>query len=266
MQYVDLVDVARQQGGIEIMVDFYSFEHLILKAFWKSISELSSNPCLRIFGGEYKALDAYFSKLIKDLQSVDISLVMFVDGAKGSSKVGTERKLDTWKLRHHKDLEKLCEIVDVCQGRRRMGDLSEHTAVRPVCLEVQVFETLRQCQCEVVQLAAGEADYVLARNLANRPKAYAVLSNDSDFCVFKDCRFIPNELFDLQGDLGLGQPQSLPEKPVRLMTGVVSASKVVSLLEVSKYSLAMCIVAPGMSVGDRRFYYYYYYYYYTELV
>ena len=86
-------------------------------------------------------------------------------------------------------------------------------------------------RCEVVQCSVGEADYVIARNM-RRPKAYAVISNDSDFCVFKDCHFIPNELFDLENDLQLGTPQ-LPEKPIRLRCSMISSQKVVSSLGVS---------------------------------
>ena len=43
----------------------------------------SKNEYLRILGGEYSALDLYIRKLITDLRSLDISLVMFIDGAKG---------------------------------------------------------------------------------------------------------------------------------------------------------------------------------------
>ena len=30
---VDLVEIAQQKGGIELLVDFYSFEHLLV-SFW----------------------------------------------------------------------------------------------------------------------------------------------------------------------------------------------------------------------------------------
>ena len=46
-----------------------------------------------------------------------------------------------------------------------------------------------------------EADSVIAHQLHTRPGAFAVLSHDSDFAVMRDCRFIPIDWFDLQGDL-----------------------------------------------------------------
>ena len=90
------------------------------------------------------------------------------------------------------------ELSQVYNGSKRISDLPDTTSVRPVLLEVQIFETLKECKCEIVQLPAGEADYAIARNLLLRPKAFAVISNDSDFCIFKDCLLIPNELFDIQ--------------------------------------------------------------------
>ena len=234
-EIVDLVDVARQKGGIEILVDFYCFQQLLIANFWKSLAGLSKNDFLRISGGEYGSLDVYLTKLIKDLKALDIHLVMFVDGAKGSSKIGTQQKLSTWKYRHHNDLKKLRAILEVCEGRTKITDLSPSNNVRPVLLEVQVFETLKKCNCEVVQCSAGEADFVIVRNLRARPKAYAVLSNDSDFCMFEDCRFIPNELFDMKNDLGLGEPQ-LPEQPIRLQCGILISDKVANMFGVKNYT------------------------------
>ena len=232
VEYVDLIGVAQQQGGIEILCDFYSFEHLLLRKFWKSLEGVSGNQFIRILGGEYRNLDAYIQKLVTDLQSLGIKLVMFVDGGKGTSKIVTEQKLDTWKVRHEKDVEKLTDLMQVYNGTKRIDELPDTTSVRPVLLEVQIFASLKQSNCEIVQLPAGEADYAIARNLNLRSKAYAVMSNDSDFCIFKHCQLIPNELFDLHNDLKLAGPQALPEKPVKFMCGIISSERVVNLCQV----------------------------------
>ena len=97
VEYTDLIDQARRQDGIEVLCDFYSFEHLLLRNFWKSVEGVSGNQFIRLLGGEYRSLDAYVSKLVSDLRDLGIKLVMFVDGAKGSSKLVTEQKLETWK-------------------------------------------------------------------------------------------------------------------------------------------------------------------------
>ena len=230
---VDLVKVAQQRGGIELLVDFYSFEHFLLKNIWKTLSGLAGNEFLRILGGEYGAIDAVLTKLVKDLQSLEVHLVFFIDGAKGSSSVGTTQKLDTWKSRHKNDVKKIHDLLDVLKGKRLMKNIPDTTSVRPVLLEVQVVEALKSCNCEIVQCPMGEADFVIARNLVQRPKAYAVISNDSDFCIFEKCGFIPHELFDVSGDLHLGQKRLLPEKPVRLNVGIITSEKVAQSLGAS---------------------------------
>ena len=230
---IDLVEEARKRKGIQILVDFYSFEHLILQNFWKSLSQVANNEYIRLYGGEYGLLGAYITKLIKDLRSLDIELVMVIDASKGSSKSATQQKLETWKQRHENDIKKLETLIDVCKGRARMCDIPDSTAVRPVLLEVQLHESLRQCGVEIIQSTTGEADFILARELQQRPKALAILSNDSDFCILKNSVFIPNELFDINKDLQLGENQPYTEKPIRLFVGVITPKQVMASLGVS---------------------------------
>ena len=102
--------------------------------------------------------------------------------------------------------------------------------IRAVLFEIQVRHTFSQLGCEIHHGIAGEADYIIAKTLHDRPHAYAILLNDSDFCIFKDSRFIPLELFDTCHNMKLGYPGDLPEKPLRLMTGVITTSKVMKCL------------------------------------
>ncbi|KAL8584107.1 hypothetical protein ACOMHN_011722 [Nucella lapillus] len=228
---VDLIQVAKDRGGIEILVDFYSFEHLLVRALWKSLATFKQNEYLRILGAEYETIDAYVGKLVKDLKSLGISLVFYIDGSKGASTLETKQKIDTWKYRCRSECLTKREILNVCAGHGHISELSDDTIMRSVCLEIQLLKTLQTKQCEVVQMPMGEADLMLAKEMREREKAFAVLSNDSDFCVFKDCCFIPNILFDLGGDLGLGQALVSSLKPERLMCGVVSAKGVQRMLE-----------------------------------
>lgn len=226
VEFVDLVQVAAsREEGIEILCDFYNVQYLLAASFWKSLSLVSENPYLQLLGGEYASLGEYISKLIDDLHSLKIKLVMFVDGAKGTSLDGFQQKLSTWESRHLQDLKKMRESLDILHQRRSMQQ-SKGDRLRPVLLEVQILESLQHCGCEVVQCTSFEADFVIARNLMNRPNAFAILSNDADFCVFDNCKFIPFELFDVNKDLGLGQKQRLPRKPARLEVGLISSTKV----------------------------------------
>ena len=120
---------------------------------------------------------------------------------------------------------------------RAIADLASDGNIRPVLLEVQMFSTLRRCGCEVIQCVSGEADYVVAKNLVEREKAFAVLSNDSDFCIFKGSRFICNELWDLNNEMGLGLPSAVTRKPTCLLCEVITSDRLIQQLGVSPFFL-----------------------------
>ncbi|XP_013382983.1 uncharacterized protein LOC106153553 [Lingula anatina] len=229
VEYYDLIEEANRKGGLEILIDYYSFQQMILTNFWKSLRAVKHNPYLRLEGGEYSTLDAYLSKLVQDLQSLGIHMVFYIDGAKGSSYFSTQQKLETWKSRHYKELRTLKQLTDVCKGVMDIQALPDDVNVRPVLLEVQVLGTLKKCNCEIIQNSCGEADFVIAEGLIHRPKAFAVLSNDSDFCIMQNSRFIPNELFDLDNAIQLGQASLLPQKPISLKVGVITTERVLQL-------------------------------------
>ena len=232
VDFVDLVEVARQKGGIEILVDYYSFQNFIIQKIWNGLSQYRNNEFLRICGGEYGTIEEYITKFVQDLKSLDITLVFFVDGAKGTCTEATRQKLDTWIDRQYQNVENLNEIMDVCRGVTCIQNLSETVNIRPVLFEIQVHHSLKQLGCVIHHAIAGEADYIIAKALHDRPHAYAILSNDSDFCIFKDSRFIPLELFDTNQDIKLGYPGDLPEKPLRLMTGIITTCKVMEMFKV----------------------------------
>ncbi|XP_033764261.1 uncharacterized protein LOC117345304 [Pecten maximus] len=249
VEEVDLVQVARNRGGIEILVDYYSFELFVLEQFWFSLCHHQHNDYLWIMGGEYASLDVYLKKLILDLKALRINLVFYVDGAKGASTETTREKMDTWIQRHHRDVGKIDNIMKVCCGGMPITELQEN--VRPLLQEEQFIYTLRQCGCEVYQDPAGEADCVIAQALHQREKAYGVFSNDSDFCIFKDCTFIPNTQFDLMGDLKLGAACNMPIKPERLIVGVITTDRVMNIFGLPSHDhlLELSVVAGNDFTG-----------------
>ena len=141
--------------------------------------------------------------------------------------------MDTWKSRYRSNMKDLRKVADVLSGEQDISTLKRGSRSRPVLIEVQILSSLRCCGAEVIECHAGEADYVLAKNLNDRPKAFAILSSDTDFCVFKGCAFFPTSMFDLRNDLYLGKNQLLPRAPKhRLMVGVVKSHRVVQSLGV----------------------------------
>nr|XP_022344001.1 uncharacterized protein LOC111137058 [Crassostrea virginica] len=138
--------------------------------------------------------------------------------------------METWMKRHHRDVDNLNEVINVCRGSKEMADLEEDVFIRPVCLEIQIIETLVSCGCELIQSVTGEADFMIAKALHERNKAFAIWSNDSDFCIFDKCRFIPNDLFDMCNGLQMGLPIEVPVKPESLWCGIISNERVKNML------------------------------------
>ena len=195
-----------RRGGLELIVDFSCFLQELVKKLWEGLCKFRKNPYLRILGGEYATLDAYVSKIITDLRSLGIELAFYIDGGTGSSTEGTMQKMNTWVKRHEQDLKHVSDILDVLRDKRSIDDLPSDNNTRPVVLEDQVMSSLRKCKCEIHQSPAGEADMLVIRALKERPKAFAILSNDSDFCVFRDSRLIPIQFFDVNDNMKLGCP------------------------------------------------------------
>ena len=77
------MDIARERGGIEILVDFYSLDHYLIERLSTSLNIVSKNPLIHVQGGEYKTIDEFVRKLYTDLKNVGITLVIVTDGSKG---------------------------------------------------------------------------------------------------------------------------------------------------------------------------------------
>ena len=75
--------VAQSRGGIEILVDFYCFDHYVIEKLSDSLNKVSKNTRIHVQGGEYRTVDEFVRKLYTDLQAVGITLVTVKDGAKG---------------------------------------------------------------------------------------------------------------------------------------------------------------------------------------
>ena len=78
----------------------------------------------------------------------------------------------------------------------------------------------------------------LYKFIQERPMAFAVLSNDSDFCVMRSSRFIPDLEFDLKDSLGLRRglwddPRNTQQPILNLVVDVVTPDRVAAALGVS---------------------------------
>lgn len=122
---VDLVVLVKSRGGIEIIVDFYFFEYMVVFKFWKGFGSFRNNQFFKIFGGEYKLLEIFIKRFIEIFRQFKILFVFIKDVIKGCSEVNSQQKLDIWMKRYYKEVENLNEVINVCRGRKEMLNLDE---------------------------------------------------------------------------------------------------------------------------------------------
>lgn len=122
---VDLVVLVKSRGGIEIIVDFYFFEYMVVFKFWKGFSSFRNNQFFKIFGGEYKLLEIFIKRFIEIFRQFKILFVFIKDVIKGCSEVNSQQKLDIWMKRYYKEVENLNEVINVCRGRKEVLNLDE---------------------------------------------------------------------------------------------------------------------------------------------
>lgn len=243
----DLVEEASKDWeALEIVVDYISF---IIELTIKSVELEQDGYTSRSLAsscGNYDIFKTLVSNIITKLRKCGIELVFFNDGAYGSDKANFARKFETVKGRYQSNIEVLTHIQDYCRGHAA----SRGALVVPPLTSKQMQYIIKELDCKMFH-TPGEADLAIAKYLVENEKAFAVLGNDSDFCVLKGCRFIPDVWFDLNHDLD--SEGDLEHLEVRVITPerVAAALKVCLLLTIKLYFerikifLSLC-----MSFGD----------------
>ena len=227
---VNLIEESARRGGnVELLCDFSTFMYWIHEQFWCSLISASTNHWLKIIGAEYESFDNYLVKFITMLKHLNVSLVFYVDGNVRDYKP----KLNNWKTHFLRNLLIQRKILQSL-GEHSIDFLTElaESGILPVIYELQCRETLHQLGCELIQLTNEETNAALINSFHRRPKAVAIFSNDSDFCIFENSRFVPNRLFDVENDLLLKDANPLSKKPKKLIIEFVSSEKVQEFLEV----------------------------------
>ncbi|XP_048250170.1 uncharacterized protein LOC124111193 isoform X2 [Haliotis rufescens] len=245
---VDLIRVARQRHGIDILVDLCAFQVFLSSKIFEALANVTDNPYLEILGGEYGAIDAYTSKLISDLRSLGIELIFFVDGCQGSSLEVNVRKTPVWKERYEGCVEVQRNTIRMCAGDIGRDDLTHILGSHLTTL--QFTSTLEACGCRVHNVPE-EADTFIAKTFETMKNAYAVLTNDTDFCIFNGCISIFNDLFDMTNSLKPEPGASVPDKPKELICLVFKSEVIGKSLGFQHHSqlIELSIIAGNDNTG-----------------
>ena len=82
MEKVNLIEIAKLRGGIEILVDFGCLENELLHLIGATTG-IHGKSKAEDLKREYAFCDEAIRKLYTDLKSLGITLVVFTDGTKG---------------------------------------------------------------------------------------------------------------------------------------------------------------------------------------
>ncbi|XP_046559213.1 uncharacterized protein LOC124268225 [Haliotis rubra] len=247
---VDLVRVAKQRHGINILVDLCAFEVFLVRQVFVALQDVTDNPYLPILGGEYGAIDAYVSKLVSDLKSLGIELLFFVDGCQGSSQEVNSRKMPVWKERCNDCIEVQRNTLRVCAGDINIDELTQMLCSR--LMSPQFRSSLESSGCKVCDVRE-EADTYIAKTFETMENAYAVLTNDTDFFIFKGCVSIFNEGFDLTNSLKPEPGGTVPSKPKELICLVFTSERIGRSLGFQHHSQLIELSIIAGNDNTRRF-------------
>eukprot|EP00698_Gefionella_okellyi_P018047 TRINITY_DN5379_c0_g1_i1.p1 TRINITY_DN5379_c0_g1~~TRINITY_DN5379_c0_g1_i1.p1 ORF type:complete len:2125 (+),score=588.22 TRINITY_DN5379_c0_g1_i1:192-6377(+) len=206
---------------VTLACDFSSFLFDFLLQTEDSFPGIFTN----LLGGEYALFDHALTAYFNQLSQHNIKLICVFDPASGTEQ-DFQRKLATIRKRFESNLQAAQEIVKFCDSpSSTTGDASVLNWMVPTLARHQLLATLRRIGVDV-RFSFSEADVMLA-NLCRSGECYAVLSRDSDFCVFSGCRYIPTNFFPLCADGSVGFAADSP-----VLARVFSAESVARALQI----------------------------------
>ena len=239
----DLVKEASQHpDGLTLIVDFYPFEYWIMNQVHNDYfnEQCDKNPWLTISGGEYSCFGDYLVDLVKVFNKCGIKMVVVCSAGRCTSANQMEFKYARWLQTDIRDMKKVHDVLATLEDSDQYICKPNKESKSPTLLPLELTERLRLSGCEVLCCLDGEADPFIAQ-LYHERKAFAILSNDSDFLLFENCRYINlDESFDVDGVLGQFMRKNEFEsgKLPSLSVKAVDSKDVYSILELPNLDAA----------------------------
>lgn len=236
-QSVDLVKEAEDKNGIEILVDYDCLLSYVNRKLNEQYFETHGNPFLKILGGEYRVLEQRITNFVSILEKMKIKLVLY-DCVGRSNNEEDMREGRFGQKKRPGQQESVRNLLDSCEENWReanqVGPMDIAWACQ-ICFKLQLKEALAR-HCEFVCLVSEKKNHVLARDLHDRQKAFAIWSGDSDLAVFEGSRFMPPECFDVDNELNFsGEMANLQT----LRCDIIHADMVAKFLKVSTIHIAV---------------------------
>lgn len=139
----------------------------------------------KLTNGNYRQFDMFIQEWCHYFLSNGIQLVFVFDSSKRNN--DRQFKKETWISRHNQKKEIIDSVVSYCYDGI-LNCKTQDIPLPPLAM-FQLRATLRRLDIPM-RVAYGEADSLCAKMVYDN-EAYAVMSSDSDFCIFDRCRYIP---------------------------------------------------------------------------
>ena len=199
----------RQRTGkqAQLLFDFLNVLYWLLGSYHEAMIKKSHYKMYSfIYGGHLKDHERRFLSFIRAINSLDIEVVMFMDGARGSDRelFNAKKREYISKFHHRNTLIKKCIEIEDC---------NEYGLWMPQPLLIlHLLMALKRKQFKVLH-CTGEADgHIAAYAQTYTESVCGILTNDTDLIMMDNCDVFFCDLFDRDDTLKIRQVE-FNEKP-----------------------------------------------------
>ena len=161
-----------------------------------AVTKNNKLPSQRLLNGSYKKLEEYVAWWISVWKSVNVNLIFVFDASKKNDDE-TNYKAETWQLRREEKNGAIDQGISFCYDKVLNPQIKDSLPLPPLALDV--FRSTLHKLGQHVHIAYGEGDPICA-SLVAKKNAYAVISSDTDFCIYSQCRYIPFSSIEMDND------------------------------------------------------------------
>ena len=184
----------------DLIAVFYWLIALLHKAKVTS-KDYSQYTC--IYGGNFKDYKERILEFVKALRFINVEPVFFWDGPQGSS-FDYKHKLDTWKYRSKKLLQKIKENhLKICEFHA--VEIKFEKRLNQTLLFEELVYALRDAGV-TVNMCEGEADNIMAQYAREHRGVCTILTNDTDMALMSGVSMVHYKFFDRKDTLELSRP------------------------------------------------------------
>ena len=236
-------------GKPKLLCDFFSVLYWLLSEFHEAkVKRKDYQPYSYIYGGNILEYEERFLAFVRVLRRLGIEPIFVVDGERGSSLTGFRAKLETYKSRHLRRMDKIshCNRVTKYDPTEEVESYSlwfPHPLVPLHVMMALKSEGITLDHC------IGEADACLAKRAQSGDDICGILTNDTDMIMMRNCDVFLCQFFDREQVLGIRSVR-FNCKPHELVCDKLTPSKLAEVLVLPEADLKNLSIICGNDYTD----------------